>query len=117
MWRKRKVSLPHYNSAPNPTASGDHTPTTDSSSRRSRLAIALGPVSNHRTQNCSRIQTSVDNADTAREEWGEPDSIEHIAALDLKIWTTIEVEEDGTSELLLPCTKRTIYYVRRAAVE
>ncbi|KAF2633312.1 hypothetical protein BU25DRAFT_426887 [Macroventuria anomochaeta] len=113
MMRKRKASLPHCNSASKTTSSGGHTPTIGSSSRRSRLAIALGLTSHDRTQNGSRMQTNVDNADTAQGDWEQLESMEHIAQPDPKIWATIEVEEDGPSEPLPPGMKRTVWNVRR----
>lgn len=117
MWRKRKGGLPQYNSASKPTFSDGHTPTIGSTSRRSRLAIALGLTSHDRTQNGSRLQTNADIADTTRGAWDELDSMDHIAPPDPKIWTTIEVEEDGPSEPPAPGMKKTVWNVRRAALE
>ncbi|KAJ4378917.1 hypothetical protein N0V86_005793 [Didymella sp. IMI 355093] len=112
MVRKRGV-LPHYNSTSKATSFGE-TPTIGSSSRRSRLAIALGLTSHDRTQIGSRLQTSSRNMGASRAEWDELESMEHIAPPDPKIWTSIEVEEDdGPSEPLPPGTKKTTWNVRR----
>lgn len=117
MWRKRRASLPHYNPS-KPTSSGGHTPTIGSS-RRSRLALALGLTSIDRTRNASRLQTNADNAGTSRGAWDELESMEHIAPPDPKIWTSVEVEEDedGPSQPLPPGMKKTVWNVRRTAVE
>ncbi|KAF3034920.1 hypothetical protein E8E12_006229 [Didymella heteroderae] len=114
MIRKRRAEkLPHYNSASKATSSGA-TPTIGSSSRRSRLAIALGLTTHDRTQNGSRVQTSTHNVGASRADWDELESMEHIAPPDPKIWTTIEVEEDdGPSEPLPPGMKKTTWNVRR----
>lgn len=119
MVRKRRAEkLPHYNSASKSTSSGGR-PTIALSSRRSRLAIALGLTSNDRTQNGSRAQTSTHNMGALRAEWDELESMEHIAPPDPKIWTTIEVEEDddGPSEPPPPGMKKATWNVRRRDVQ
>ncbi|KAH6642508.1 hypothetical protein C7974DRAFT_385558 [Boeremia exigua] len=118
MWRKRRAGHPHQNSEPKPTSSDGHT-TTIGSSRRSRLAIALGLTSLDRTLNGSRLHTNANNADSTRGAWDELESMEHIAPPDPKIWTTVEVEEAeeaGPSEPVAPGMKKTVWNVRRTAV-
>ena len=117
MWRKRRASLPHYNSSKTPS-SGGHTPTIGSS-RRSRLALALGLTTLDRTQNGSRLQTNAGHGGDARGAWDELESMEHIAPPDPKIWTTVEFaeQEDGPSEPPAPGMKKTVWNVRRTAVE
>lgn len=116
MWRKHRSSLPQYNSSSKPTSSGAHTPTIGSS-RRNRLALALGLTTRDRTHDGSRLQTNGDNMGTQQGTWAELNSMEHIAPPDPKIWTTVAVEEDGPSEPPAPGMKKTVWNVRRTAVQ
>jgi hypothetical protein len=114
IFRKRKPGLPHYNSGSKPTSSSGRTPTIGSTSRRGRLALALGLTTHDRTQNGSRLQT---NTDTTRGPWDELDSMDHIAPPDPKVWAAIEIEDNGPSHTPAPGMKKTVWNVRRTALD
>jgi len=114
IFRKRKPGLPHYNSSSKPTSSSGRTPTIGSTSRRGRLALALGLTTHDRTQNGSRLQT---NTDTTRGPWDELDSMDHIAPPDPKVWTAIEIEDNGPAHTPAPGMKKTVWNVRRTALD
>lgn len=112
--RNRKSSLPTSSKR----MSSSQTPTIGSSSRRSRLALALGLSTHDRTQNGSRLQTNVDNTGATRGAWDELNSMDHIAPPDPKIWTTVETEEDvASTPPPAPGMKKTVWNVRRTALE
>ncbi|KAJ4362601.1 hypothetical protein N0V95_001406 [Ascochyta clinopodiicola] len=116
MLRKRRSNLPQHNTASKVSSSEGRPPTIGTTSRRNRLALALGLTSHDPTPNNSCIQTDLGNAATTHGDWEPLESMEHIAKPDPKIWTTIERfedEDDGPSEPLPPGMKKTTWTVRR----
>ncbi|XPS67844.1 hypothetical protein M3J09_000138 [Ascochyta lentis] len=116
MMRKRKSNLTRHTSASKISSSEGRMPTIGSTSRRNRLALALGFTSHDRTQNDSTIQTNSGNPTSAHGDWEQLQSIEHIVKPDPKIWTTVERIEDGNegpSEPLPSGMKKTTWNVRR----
>lgn len=118
MMRKRRAArgLPHHNTASKVPSSEGHTPTIGSS-RRSRLAFALGLTSHDRTSNNSQMQTMTDNAGPSQRDWQQLENIPYVAKPDTEVWTTLERidsgDENGPSEPLKPGMRKTVWNIRK----